>query len=132
MKTITIGQLAKRASVGIETVRFYEREGLLEEPERRASGYREYHEDVVRRLLFIRRGKELGFSLKEIKQLLALRVDGRARCSAVEKRAEAKLSDIEEKIRQLQRIRRTLRKLTEACRNREATSDCPILDALEA
>lgn len=132
MKTITIGQLAKRASVGIETVRFYEREGLLEEPERRASGYREYHEEVVRRLLFIRRGKELGFSLKEIKQLLALRVDGRARCSAVEKQAEAKLSDIEEKIRQLQRIRRTLRKLTEACRNREATSDCPILDALEA
>ena len=75
MKTLTIGRVAEQASVGVETVRFYEREGLLEEPPRRQSGYREYGEDAVTRLRFIRRAKQLGFTLKEIKELLALRRD---------------------------------------------------------
>ena len=75
MKSLTIGQLARRAGVGVETVRFYERKGLLEEPSRRPSGYRQYDEGVVDRLRFIRRGKELGFTLGEIKELLSLRLD---------------------------------------------------------
>src|SRR5215470_1541483 len=75
METLSIGQVARRAGVGVETVRFYEREGLLEEPPRRASGYRQYSEEVVSRLHFIKRAKLLGFSLKEISELLLLRVD---------------------------------------------------------
>ncbi len=74
-KPLSIGRVARRAGVGVETVRFYERQGLIEEPPRRMSGYREYDEDVVSRLGFIRRAKELGFTLKEIKELLSLRRD---------------------------------------------------------
>ena len=75
MDTLSIGQVARRAGVGVETVRFYEREGLLEEPPRRASGYRQYSEQVVKRIHFIKRAQKLGFSLKEIAELLLLRVD---------------------------------------------------------
>src|SRR3954453_4804764 len=100
---MTIGQVARRAGVGVETVRFYEREGLLEEPARRASGYRQYPEDAVARLLLIRRAKELGFTLREIKDLLALRIDPGATRADVRKRAEAKIADIEARVRYLQR-----------------------------
>ncbi len=126
-----IGQVAKAAGVGIDAVRFYEREGLIEEPPRQASGYRAYPGSVVSRLSFIRHAKELGFTLKEIRELLALRVDPKASCSAVEKRAQAKITDIEERIRSLQRMRRTLRKLVEACDGRKPTSECPILESLD-
>src|SRR5438034_3575150 len=98
MKPLTIGEVARRAAVGIETVRFHERQGLLEEPARKESGYRQYPEDVVARLRFIKRAKELGFSLKEIKDLLALRVDPKTTCAEVKGRAEAKIADVEEKI----------------------------------
>ena len=74
MKPLTIGKVAERAGVGVETVRFYEREGLLDEPTRTASGYRQFDEDVIRRLEFISRAKELGFTLNEIKELLSLQV----------------------------------------------------------
>jgi MerR family transcriptional regulator, copper efflux regulator len=74
MSTLTIGQVAKEAGVGVETLRYYEREGLVKEPPRRDSGYRQYPEDVVKRIHFIKRAQELGFSLKEIAELLALRV----------------------------------------------------------
>ena len=131
MKSFTIGQVAKQAGVGVETVRFYEREGLLEEPERRESGYRQFDEDVVDRLRFIRRAKELGFTLKEIKELLGLRVDPATTCADVKQRAEEKVSDIENKIRTLQRMKRALVKLTKECRSNGPTSECPILDALE-
>src|SRR5919199_5139981 len=95
MAALTIGQIARRAGVGVETVRFYERQGLLEEPARKESGYRQYPEDVVARLRFIKRAKELGFSLKEIKELLALRVDPATTCAEVKARAQAKVADIE-------------------------------------
>jgi MerR family mercuric resistance operon transcriptional regulator len=131
MKSLTIGQLARRAGVGVETVRFYERQGLLEEPSRRESGYRQYAEDVVARLRFIKRAKELGFSLKEIKELLALRVDPSTTCAEVKKQAAAKIDDIEEKIRTLQRMKNALVKLAAVCRGRGPTSECPILDALD-
>ncbi|MBI3839942.1 MAG: heavy metal-responsive transcriptional regulator [Planctomycetia bacterium] len=131
MKPLTIGQLARRGGVGVETVRFYEREGLLEEPARKESGYRQYQEDVVARLRFIRRAKELGFSLKNIKELLALRVDPTMTCAEVRSRAEAKVEDVEEKIQALQRIKKALKKLTMNCRGRVPISECPILEALE-
>src|SRR6516225_6755483 len=130
MKALTIGQAARSAGVGIETVRFYERQGLLQEPPRRNSGYRQYPEDVVARLHFIKRAKELGFSLKEIKELLALRVDPDTTCADVRSRAEAKIADVEEKIKALHRIKKALVKLTAVCRGRGPTSECPILDAL--
>src|SRR5207247_2671094 len=99
MDTLSIGQVARLAGVGVETVRFYEREGLLEEPPRRESGYRQYGEDVVARLRFIRRAKELGFTLKEIAGLLALRVDPDTTCADVRQRARTKIADVEAKIR---------------------------------
>ncbi|MBI2807804.1 MAG: MerR family DNA-binding protein [Planctomycetes bacterium] len=131
MKLMTIGHLARRAEVGIETVRFYERQGLLELPARKDSGYRQYDESVVARLRFIKRAKELGFSLKEIKELLALRVDPSTTCAEVRSRAKAKIADVEEKIQALQRIKNALVQLTAVCRGRGPTSECPILDALD-
>ncbi len=131
MKPLTIGQVARRAGVGIETVRFYERQGLLEEPERRESGYRQYGEDAIARLRFIRRAKGLGFSLKEIKDLLALRLDPAATRADVRRRAEAKVADIEAKIHDLQRMRQALLRLTASCRGHGPVSGCPILEALD-
>jgi Cu(I)-responsive transcriptional regulator len=132
MKPLTIGQVARRAGVGVETVRFYERQGLLEEPERRESSrYRQYPEDVVARLRFIRRGKELGFSLKGIAGLLALRLDPAATRADVRRRAAAKIADIDARIRDLQRMKEALVKLTASCRGDGPTSGCPILEALD-
>lgn len=131
MRPLTIGQVARRAGVGVETVRFYERKGLLAVPDRRASGYRQYDETGVARLRFIRRAKELGFTLHEIKELLSLKLDPATTCSDVKTRAEAKIADIEGKIDTLQRMRQALVTLTKACRGRGKTSDCPILDALD-
>ncbi len=131
MQTLTIGQVAERAGVGVETVRFYERKGLLEEPDRRASGYRQYDESVVSRLRFIRRAKELGFTLGEISELLSLRVDPSTTCADVKSRAEDKLTDIDAKSRTLQKMKKALVKLTKECSGRGPTSQCPILDAIE-
>jgi len=132
MKPLTIGQLAKRANVGVETVRFYERQGLLDEPDRRASGYRQYDEGVVLRLQFIRRAKELGFTLKEIKELLSLKLDPSTTCADVKERAEAKIVDIEGKIRTLQRMKRALAKVTKSCSGSGPANECPILETIEA
>ena len=132
MRPLTIGQVARRAGVGVETVRFYEREGLLSDPARRASGYRQYEESIVSRLQFIRRAKELGFTLGEIKEILALRLDPSTSCADVKGRAQAKIADVEVKIRTLQRIKKALVKLTKACSGRGAISECPILDALDS
>lgn len=130
MTSLTVGQVARRAGVGVETVRFYEREGLLAEPPRRASGYRQYDDQAVSVLRFIRRAKALGFTLQEIKGLLALRLDGSATRSDVRERASAKLIDIDAKIRDLQRMRDALTGLTAACHGDGPTDGCPILDAL--
>lgn len=131
MRSLTIGQLAKCADVGVETVRFYERQGLLAEPDRKPSGYRQYDEDVVQRLRFIRRAKERGFTLSEIKELLSLRLDPSTTCGDVKRRAEEKIDDIEAKIQTLQRMKKALVKVTKACSGRGGTSDCPILDSLD-
>ncbi|MBI5574945.1 MAG: MerR family DNA-binding protein [Deltaproteobacteria bacterium] len=127
---LTIGQVASRCGVGVETIRFYEREGLIAQPSRPESGFRQYPPDAVRRVRFIQRSKDLGFSLREIRELLSLRVDPATTCDTVRKRAEAKIADIEAKIGHLQDIKRALVKLTTACRGRGPTGECPILEAL--
>lgn len=129
---LTIGKVARGAGLAVDTVRYYEREGLLEKPARTTSGYRHYTTDAVSRLRFIRQAKDLGFSLSEIKELLALRVTPGKSCADVKARAEAKIADVEQRIAQLNRIKRALAKLATACSGRGPTSECPILDALES
>lgn len=131
MASLTIGKVARRTGIGVETIRFYEREGLIEEPARKESGYRAFNESVVRRLRFIRRAKDLGFTLNEIKELLSLRVDPAASCGDVKARTERKIADVESKIESLQRIRQALSSLAAACHEEADTSECPILDAFE-
>lgn len=128
---LTIGKLANAAGVGVETIRFYEREGLLPKPPRKRSGYRQYPSDAVARVLFIRRSKELGFTLKEITELLELRVDPDKGCADVRALAKAKIVDVERKMADLARIKGALEKLARACRGKGPTSECPILDAIE-
>ena len=127
-----IGAVATRADVNIQTVRYYERRGLLAKPPRTESNYRLYSEDSVRRVRFVKRAQQLGFTLKEIKDLLALRLKPTSRSSAVKERATAKIAAIEEKVRTLQRMKRALTKLTAACDGCGSTNECPILEALES
>ena len=128
---LTIGEVAKAARVGVETLRFYEREGLIVEPPRRRSGYRQYPPETVRRVRFIRRAKELGFTLKEIGELLGLRVDPRTTSAEVRALARAKIESIEARIADLERIHEVLTRLARACRGKGPTSECPILDLLD-
>ena len=128
MPSMTIGKLAKKAGVNIDTIRYYERNGLLPEPTRRMSGYREYGSDDVARLRFIMRAKELGFTLSEIGELLSLSADRDVR--GVKRRAEARLEQVEHKIRELQRVRRGLKTLIDACPGHGELERCPIIGAL--
>ncbi len=131
MPANTIGQVALKAGVGVETVRFYERKGLIEQPPRKGNGFREYPVDAVRRIRFVVHAKELGFTLREILGLLSLRSQSAESCDSVKEQAEVKIADIEEKIRGLRRMKSTLRKLTQACERREPTAECPLLDVLD-
>ena len=131
MGALTIGQVASRAGVGIETVRFYEREGLLQEPPRRPSGYRQYSEQVIQRIHFIKRAQKLGFSLKEISELLMLRVDGQTSCEEVKQHAELKIAEVERKLLELQRMRQALLQVAALCTGQGPASACPMLDALD-
>jgi MerR family transcriptional regulator, copper efflux regulator len=128
----TIGEVAKRSGVGVETVRFYERKGLLAEPPRLASGYRQYPPDAVRRIQFIHRAQGLGFSLREVSDLLGLRIEKRTQsCGEVRRRAEAKLAEIESRIAALFQMKSALQPLVEACRASAETSECPILEFID-
>lgn len=131
MSSYTIGQLSRLSGAGVETIRYYEREGLISNPPRRASGYRQYPEDTLSRLRFIRHAKALGFSLKDIKELLELRVAPGTTCADIRKRADAKIADVRIKLEMLRQIEQALVELTATCRGRGPTSDCPILDALD-
>lgn len=131
MATLTIGRLARRAGVNVETIRYYERRGLLPEPPRTGSGYRQYQPQAVRRIGFIKRAQALGFTLEEIGELLALRVHPGSNCDAVERQAERTMARIETKIGELERMHAALRRLAGACRARRSTDDCPMLEALE-
>ncbi len=130
MSYLTIGQLAKKAQVNIETIRYYERRGLIPDPPRRESGYRQYSDDYVGRILFIKRAQGLGFSLKEIYELLSLKVDPGTTCDDIKKLSEVKISEIERKIIELQDIKKALVKLVTLCKGRGPSTECPILDAL--
>lgn len=128
---LTIGELATRAGVNIQTVRYYERRGLMPKPARTRAGYRQYRPEAADRLRFIRRAQDLGFSLDEITELLALRVRHASACATVEARAREKIAVVDRKIGELERMKRTLERLTAACERREPTSECPILEVLE-
>lgn len=132
MQTISIGTLAKSAQVGVDTIRFYEKSGLLPPPPRRASGYRQYGPEDLRRLVFIRRAKELGFSLDEIAELLALQSPKGPGMAKVRELARTKLTIVEKKIEDLERIRRVLQGLVQRCPGKGSVDHCPILNALDA
>jgi Hg(II)-responsive transcriptional regulator len=127
MKAMKIGEVAKRSGIGIETIRYYEREGLLQEPERRPSGYRQYDESTIQRLEYISRAKALGFTLAEIRELLELSFAAHTGCDHIRQRAEAKITDIESKIRSLQQMRRSLRKIVARCKAKDSPHECPLV-----
>jgi MerR family copper efflux transcriptional regulator len=128
MESIGISQLARRAGVGIDTVRYYERNGLLAPRTRLASGYRRYGPHELARLRFIRRAQQLGFTLSEIRELLRLSADRNV--AKVKRTAQEKLADIERRIASLQRVRDGLATLIAACPGHGRAADCPILRAL--
>lgn len=128
---MTIGKLAKLVGVNIETIRYYERLKLLIPAARKPSGYRLYGGDDLRRLRFIKNAQALGFTLHEVRELLGLRVSSTARCGDVQQKAQAKLKQVKEKIRDLQALDRTLLQLVRACRAKETTDHCPILQSFE-
>jgi MerR family transcriptional regulator, copper efflux regulator len=128
---LTIGELARQVGVNVETLRYYERRGLLPTPRRSASGYRLYPEDAVRRVRFIKRAQELGFSLNDIKELLSLRAAPEAGCHEVRAHAEAKIKDIDDKIGALTAMKHALSTLVTECSGEGPLSDCPILESLE-
>jgi Hg(II)-responsive transcriptional regulator len=130
MTALTIGAVARRTGVGVETIRFYERRGLLRRPPRPGSGFRTYPEETVARLQFIRQAQLLGFTLKEIADLLALRVAPGTDCAAVRAHAAAKLADVERRLAELERIRGALARLVAACPGSGAVATCTILGAL--
>lgn len=132
MPRLTIGELASRAGVNRETIRYYERRRLLARPARTVAGYRVFPDDAVDRLRFIKHAQALGFTLDEIRELLGLRLGERSSCDEVRTRSARKLSDVEAKIAALERIRRALGGLITACKNRQPTAPCPILESLEA
>jgi len=131
MKFMKIGEVAKQSEVGIETIRYYEREGLLAEPQRKPSGYRQYDGSVIARLQFIRRAKELGFTLAEIKELLGLWFEANTRCEHVRQRAGQKITDIEEKISSLKKMKQMLKKVICECESRASIDDCPLLEGID-
>lgn len=125
------GEVAAQAGVNIQTLRYYERRGLLKVPRRRKSGYREYLPDAVQLIRFIKRAQELGFTLTEIEEILRLRGDQETACSEVRSAAEAKIKDIEQKIRHLRAMKRALDALVASCASEHSPRHCPILEALD-
>jgi MerR family transcriptional regulator, copper efflux regulator len=129
---LTIGKRARQGGVNIQTIRYYERRGLIPKPNRSSSGYRLYDEEAVRRLGFVRKAQLLGFSWQEIDELLALRMQRGTSCAQIRQRPRHKIAAVDEKIAELGRIRNALTKLAAACRGKGPTSECPILEALDA
>ena len=130
-KPLTIGRMAALADVHIETIRYYERRGLLPDPPRTESGYRQYDTESVTRLRFIKEAQALGFTLEEIQGLLTLRVDKETSCESVRQQAERKVADIEAKISMLQQMHSALQEMIAACAQGGPDSDCPLLETLE-
>lgn len=127
-QNLTIGKLAEASDVGVETIRFYERKGLLKQP-RKQGAFRHYPHEYITRVRFIKRSQELGFTLKESKELLDLKIRDQAKCSDVLNKTERKISEIEAKIKDLQKMKKSLQGLAQCCEDEsEPLSDCPILE----
>jgi MerR family mercuric resistance operon transcriptional regulator len=131
-EALKIGQLAQRAAVNLQTSRYYEREGLLPEPPCLSSGYRFDTDSMVRCVRFIERAQEIGFSLAEIRELLSLCADGRRERNKVRTVAQAKITDIEDKIRTLKAMKTVLNRLTERSSGCGPASECPILESIDS
>jgi DNA-binding transcriptional MerR regulator len=132
MGNFRTGEAARAAGVNVQTLRFYEREGILPPPRRAPSGYRQYGDDAVRIVSFVKRAQELGFTLREAKELLRLRAAGPKRAAAARAAAASKLDDIDKKVRDLNAIRAALTSLVDACACADGGAvRCPILEALE-
>jgi Hg(II)-responsive transcriptional regulator len=129
--SLTIGEVARRAGVNLETIRFYERRGMLPKPPRSAGGYRLFPADSVDRVRFIKHAQALGFTLVEIQELLAVRLDRDNSCHDVEAKTREKIADVDERIRNLKAMRRVLSRLVAACADGTHSHECPILVALE-
>ena len=130
MGSLRTGEVARRAGVNVETLRFYERRGILPEPPRRESGYREYPAETVDLIRFVKRAQELGFSLEEIRELLDLRDGPRQRSKKVPRLVKSKIAEIERKIRDLQSMREALSSLLCACEKNGTRASCPIIESL--
>ena len=129
---LTVGRLAKETKINIETVRYYESIELLPKPIRTKNGYRIYDKTDIKRLIFIKKAKELGFTLKEIKELIDLKVDSNKTCGDVKNLATKKITNIQDKINTLQNIKKVLQKLVVKCNSNEIdTNECPILEVLD-
>jgi MerR family mercuric resistance operon transcriptional regulator len=129
---MTVGELARQAGVNVQTVRYYEREGLLPEAYRWPdSGYRDFDDEALQRLRFIRSAKALGFTLREIKELLEMRVLPGESCAEVRQLIRAKLAEVDRRMKDMRRLRRVLVKMDETCRNRADLRNCPALWAME-
>ncbi len=129
--TFKIGEVARKAQVNKETVRYYEKRDLIPKPDRRRSGYRIFTQRHIDQIRFIKRAQELGFTLSEIKELLELRMDEGTTCSEIKAEAERKYSDVVDKLNDLQRIKETLVELIDSCDKSGPIGECPILEALE-
>jgi len=127
----TIGKIARTAGLHVQTLPYYERKRLLTPRTRKVSGYRLYDEEAIKRLRFIKNAQELGFSLKEISELLNLRVNSKARCGDIQHKASKKLDDVKLKIERLNAIEKVLKRLIKTCHREETTEHCPILNSLE-
>jgi len=131
MDSMTIGQLARQADVSVQTVRYYERRCLLPEPPRSPSGYRQYPGDALRRLRFIRRAQDVGFTLAEIEELLDLRTGTESQCREAESTAASAIERVDARMSELSRMKTALASLLDSCRNRAPAGDCPLIEALE-
>ncbi|TYP93605.1 MerR family transcriptional regulator, mercuric resistance operon regulatory protein [Fodinibius salinus] len=129
--TYKIGDVAKRADVNKETVRYYEKRDLIPKPDRRRSGYRIFTQRHIDQIRFIKRAQQLGFTLSEIKELLELRMNANTTCPEIKSEAQEKYRDVREKIEDLRRIQKTLTDLIDSCSEEGPVGDCPILEALE-
>ncbi len=125
-----VGEVAKAAGVNVQTLHYYERVGILKPRSRSNSGYRDYDNSAVRIIQFIKHAQELGFSLDEIQDLLALRADKKSKCENVQRQAAVHLKDVKAKIAKLEAIKKTLEVLIEDCRGRKTEAECPLLDCL--
>ena len=128
---LNIGQVARQTGVTVETVRFYEKQGLIAVPQRSDAGYRQYPQETVKRVQFIQHAKEVGFTLKDIGDLLALRREPGTTCTDIKLRATQKIEEVDQKIQDLKRIREALGRMIMKCSGRGALSECPILEELE-